>query len=414
MTNKPGEMALKAMKEANNKLVQFKTPNIPQKRKSKMEILNEEQYIEEMGKIIQRDFFPDLEKLKAQNQYLDAVEKNDVIKLRELYAKYSGRRPNDTSDRCESPATFETPIRDPDSIRSNQSKSSTSSKRSNSSQSSKCPSEKHSLDSYLDSYTSEDNNSFQEIIEAADFKLRQKFAVLYEAEKTQAIKMEKVLALPTIEKQFDAIEGSKLVDTWTYTNRNYIMYVPDGVPLTKEEEVEMAKRKMKIIHNNTRLQKNPFDDKQNKETISELAKTQANKLIGRIGVDGDILNGDSSSQVRGFNFVKTPSPCPGVQDSPMMTWGEIEGTPFRLDGSDTPIRPSSIGPSFRIAETSRRENIGLELAEKAGERMRGQKAKAIEAARRNIATPHMRSSMERLATMSPAAKRLASMKFGLK
>lgn len=46
MTNKPGEMALKAMKEANNKLVQFKTPNIPQKRKSKMEILNEEQYIE--------------------------------------------------------------------------------------------------------------------------------------------------------------------------------------------------------------------------------------------------------------------------------------------------------------------------------------------------------------------------------
>lgn len=367
-----------------------------------------------MGKIIQRDFFPDLEKLKAQNQYLDAVEKNDVIKLRELYAKYSGRRPNDASARCESPATFETPIRDPDSIRSNQSKSSTSSKRSNSSQSSKCPSEKHSLDSYLDSYTSEDNNSFQEIIEAADFKLRQKFAVLYDAEKTQAIKMEKVLALPSIEKQFDAIEGSKLVDTWTYTNRNYIMYVPDGVPLTKEEEVEMAKRKMKIIHNNTRLQKNPFDDKQNKETISELAKTQANKLIGRIGVDGDILNSDASSQVRGFNFVKTPSPCPGVQDSPMMTWGEIEGTPFRLDGSDTPIRPSSIGPSFRIAETSRRENIGLELAEKAGERMRGQKAKAIEAARRNIATPHMRSSMERLATMSPAAKRLASMKFGLK
>lgn len=46
MANKPGEMALKAMKESNNKLVQFKTPNIPQKRKSKMKILNEEQYIE--------------------------------------------------------------------------------------------------------------------------------------------------------------------------------------------------------------------------------------------------------------------------------------------------------------------------------------------------------------------------------
>lgn len=46
-----------------------------------------------MGKIIQRDFFPDLEKLKAQHDYLEAVERNDVAKLRELYTKYSGHRP---------------------------------------------------------------------------------------------------------------------------------------------------------------------------------------------------------------------------------------------------------------------------------------------------------------------------------
>lgn len=88
------------------------------------------------------------------------------------------------------------------------------------------------------------------------------------------------------------------------------------------------------------------------------------------------------------------------------------GTPFRLDGSDTPVRPAS-GPSFRINETSRRENIALELAEKAGERMRGQKAKAMEAARRNITSPHIRSSFDRLATMSPAAKRLASARLGI-
>lgn len=46
-----------------------------------------------MSKIIQRDFFPDLDKLKAQNQYLDAVEKNDLSKLREIFAKYSGKTP---------------------------------------------------------------------------------------------------------------------------------------------------------------------------------------------------------------------------------------------------------------------------------------------------------------------------------
>lgn len=56
--------------------------------------------LQELGKIIQKDFFPDLEKLKAQNQYLDAVEKNDVIKLRELYAKYSGKIPSSRRDGC--------------------------------------------------------------------------------------------------------------------------------------------------------------------------------------------------------------------------------------------------------------------------------------------------------------------------
>jgi len=56
--------------------------------------------LQELGKIIQRDFFPDLEKLKAQNDYLDALQNNDVIKIRELYSKYSGRKPSSNRDRC--------------------------------------------------------------------------------------------------------------------------------------------------------------------------------------------------------------------------------------------------------------------------------------------------------------------------
>lgn len=31
-----------------------------------------------------------------------------------------------------------------------------------------------------------------------------------------------------------------------------------------------------------------------------------------------------------------------------MTWGEIESTPFRLDGSDTPITERNHGPSFKV------------------------------------------------------------------
>lgn len=190
------------------------------------------------------------------------------------------------------------------------------------------------------------------------------------------------------------------------------MYVPDGVELTDAEKIEAAKRKQEVSYVNTRLQHNPFDERQSKETITELAKSQAKVLSGKIGVDGNVVDSQIGPNVRGFGFVKTPSPCPGVGESPMMTWGEIEGTPFRLDGSDTPVRPST-GPSFRIVETSRRENLALELAEKASERLRGQKAKAMEVARRNIASPHIRSTLDRMATMSPAAKRLASSHLGI-
>lgn len=122
--DKPGIRALEAMKNLNKTVSIFKIPKIPQKKEDKMKILTEERYIEvwcwngcgknshfvnvcpltlrlqELGKIIQKDFFPDLEKLKAQNQYLDAVEKNDVIKLRELYAKYSGPKPSSRGNGC--------------------------------------------------------------------------------------------------------------------------------------------------------------------------------------------------------------------------------------------------------------------------------------------------------------------------
>lgn len=60
-------------------------------------------------------------------------------------------------------------------------------------------------------------------------------------------------------------------------------------------------------------------------------------LDGKIGVDGKELLKPETPQVAGFSFVRSPSPSPSVVGSPLMTWGEIEGTPFRLDGSDTPL-----------------------------------------------------------------------------
>lgn len=351
-----------------------------------------------MSKIIQRDFFPDLEKLKAQNDYLEAIEKNDFVRLREIYAKYSGRRFQDANG-GESPATFDTPVREPASQRST--KSTTSNK------SEKSISDGHSLDSFLSKYTSEDNESFQEIVESAEQKLHQKFSVLFNAEQLSIENQQNSMALPSIEKQFEAPDPMRKIDTWTYKNKNYIMYVPDGVQLTDQEKMEMANKKQKINHTNTRLAENPFS------ALKSTDKT-AHKHEGKIGLDGKIIESDKPAEVRGFSFVKTPSPCPGESMSPLMTWGEIEGTPFRLDGGDTPFRGGTPGPAFKFSENTRRETIALQLAEKVGEKMRAQKQKAMETAKRNIGSPFIKSSIDRLASMSPAAQKLASAKLGIR
>ena len=42
-------------------------------------------------KILERDFFPDLSKMKAQAEYYEALDKNDLVKLRQLQNKFSKR-----------------------------------------------------------------------------------------------------------------------------------------------------------------------------------------------------------------------------------------------------------------------------------------------------------------------------------
>ncbi|XP_046386530.1 splicing factor ESS-2 homolog isoform X2 [Ischnura elegans] len=418
---KPGEKALATVQKD---VAVFKVPkSIIRKVRQPKKILDEEAYIEEMGKIIQRDFFPDLEKVKAQNEYLDAVEKNDIQKLREIYEKYSsGRRPP-TERYAASPATFETPV----DVRREEGEEvagtapfteNTNPGTSGKSECNDAPNvSKLSLDQYLNAHTSEDNQSFQEIMKNADVKYRQKFSWLYDAEAKCNERKEEMLALPSIQDQAEPYERPLNLDTWTYKNKNYIMFVPDGVQRTAEEEVEMAKLRQEVVHGNTRLAGNPFDEKQNKEVIQELAHSQARAQEGKIGVDGKVVTASDEPTVNGYGFMATPSPAPGVNESPLMTWGEIEGTPFRLDGGDTPrLLHATPGPSFKIPEPPKREKLALKLAEKAGQHHRDRKQKAIEAAWAQLRTPSPRrpgsGSLERLNSMSPAARRLASSQLG--
>ena len=66
----------------------------------------------------------------------------------------------------------------------------------------------------------------------------------------------------------------------------------------------------------------------------------------------------------------------GVDASPLMTWGSIEGTPFRLDGGDTPIAGTP-GPIFKMPEPKKRDQLGIALAEKVSRQHREKRRQAL-------------------------------------
>ncbi|XP_064460819.1 splicing factor ESS-2 homolog [Ornithodoros turicata] len=360
-------------------------------------ILDEDTYTEEVAEIIERDFFPDVPKLKAQNEYLDALEANDIIKLRNLQQKYGGSSSGQRSH-LSTPSTFETPINHvPSTPARTPSASQAQGVEGNSEKSKK----KLSLDAFLARHTSEDNASFSSILQEAQQRHRDKYGWMYKDEAQESAPLARLLSSQ------EPTTASSAPVTWNYTNRNSLMYIPDGV---KEE-----KGPGRIVESaNTRLEAAPFDEGANQEAIAKAASMQAKAQEGRVGVDG---KQKQPSPVHGteYGFVATPSPAPGVGESPLMTWGEVEGTPFLLDG--TPRRTPG-GPQFKIPEPPSRERLALSLADDAARKNRAKRSAALRHVRSSLLSPSLSlsspaSPLGRLNSMSPAARNLASAKLGI-
>nr|CAG4644868.1 EOG090X07SU [Leptodora kindtii] len=335
-------------------LAAFKVPHsVVQRRKKK--VLQEDDYVARMESIIERDFFPDLTDLQARAAYSQAVEDRDVPRIRELYEKMGGGGRVDGSYRS-SPATFETPVRHDRSPSGSTSTSITDSERQR--QQSVLL---QSLDEFLEKHTSEDNESFEEMMDEAKRKHRIKYSWMYDAESTSRLQQEVQLSLPSCERQ--ALDDSKpaLVNSWSYTARNSIMYVPDGAPLTDQERARMQLDKEHIQHCRTRFEASPFDESQSREAVRQAARLQTNSRHGQVDVDGKEIKRTGTPAVNGFNLVRTPSPAPGVDSTPLMTWGEIDSTPFRLDAGDATPLPAGV-TARAMARVRRRKSAAVDSA----------------------------------------------------
>uniref|UniRef100_A0A915LL26 Uncharacterized protein n=1 Tax=Meloidogyne javanica TaxID=6303 RepID=A0A915LL26_MELJA len=441
-------------------------------KKEVRKVLPEAQYLGNLEKIIVRDYFPELPKLKAQAEFIDAVARNDHLKIRELQIRYSTRRtdrrtspsqrPN-TSASLFDPATPLEKIKQEgeeggDKIQGTGNAPYANEEGDNdaflngSNKKKKDSLPKKALDNftvqtYLEKYTSEDNASFEELFELGKKRERVQNAWMYEAEAKHNESLvsrdqpmleaadEQLVAKIGDSQKFGKREGCKLVnfgakkhkivnrlsddqrpinvDNWSYKARNVVLFNHlDEAPLTMQEHIDRAKTSEIHINKKGTRFKNEQQKAPDQVAMARAAFQNVSKIAGHVDVTGKQVGIESKT----IGLVATPTPIP--DESPLMTWGEIEGTPFRLDAPE--IQPHiENAPTFKIPEMPVREKVAAQIAEKIASSYNNKRKLAMNKIQ-EIApkTPKFnascRSGTSRVGTMSPAARTLLNERLGIR
>ena len=179
--------------------------------------------------------------------------------------------------------------------------------------------------------------------------------------------------------------------TWDYKPKNLLMFNPEGgknflgifslsevAPMT-DKEIKLANAgPAKIIsHENTRIRGVGLAVIEKKKDNNRVDLDGNGHFLSpthlRIEVRGLKSSALETPTIGGYSVMLTPSPAPGVDQSPFMTWGAIEGTPLIVE-TETPLRGHS-GPTFKIPETSSREKLVHDLVDQSvrKQKMMGQK-----------------------------------------
>lgn len=395
--------------------------------------------MEALEKIIERDYFPDITKLRDRLDWLEAIKTGDPVVIREAQLKILERRAgtkvtnsHTTGNTSARTTTSHTPgstfVRnftpfDEFDLKTPKTPRFTVPEAKEGNSEGGAVDTSLGLDQFLGRYTSEDNHSFSKVIEKVNKKRKERFGYLNEGvEAIEDVKRDRITdGYGTSYQPPSTLEG------WNYTAKNLLMYHPADrgeVPLTEEERAVRIKAATKEINRgNTRFHGKMMDSRPKDDgTVEVLYTPVAGSTPAPMSLrEEDKLKKYDLDDLRktpnpfylesekkaenGYSFVKTPSPAPGVDESPFITWGEIEGTPLRLDMEDTPldIGGSADGPHYNIPSAPVRDakahSLSREAARKVRERSKMfRKPPLASPVRGGSASPSVR-------TLSPAAQK---------
>lgn len=339
--------------------------------------------------IIARDFFPGLLESKCQQELLDAIEMGDDDRIAIAQRKLAEIRTPAAQRRLGTPREA-TPRQRPASVDRGTGTDSAEKKEA--------PiSTKMSLDKFQSTYTSEDNASFNTLLDKQNEKKREKHPWLWNGNKLpskQQIAQAKVLEDKKLRgliedgsaKHLLASEDTRkaMPETWKSNPLNQLMFMPEGVETpTVSADPRLANLAPKSInHANTRL---PDATTESNIPASPSLSAIHDAISGNPRAGSSVLGGGETPRVRGYGFVSTPSPADLMasrESTPMMP-RERESTP-----SHNP---------FKISSMSRREQLHHRIVDKTARNKRAASQARTPLQVQGGATPR---------AMTPAAARL--------
>lgn len=404
--------------------------------KKNVKVLDEDSYVAAIEKIIERDFFPDIPKLRDRLDWLEAVRSGDPVQIRDAQLKIMERRGRIAAGKSSEGSTrggTKTPgstfVRNftPFELDKTPAGLDSDSGLRKDDEVVEDLDGVLSLDEFFRRYTSEDNESFSKILEKVNRKRKERFGYLTEGEKEGVEAIEDVKRDRITDGYGTSDQPPFTLEGWKYTAKNLLMYHPADngeLQLTDaERDLRVKALTKEITKSNTRFHGKMMDSQQKDDDAVPVLYTQVagGTPVPMSSRDMDKMKKYDLEDLKqtphpfyaesnktadnGYSFVKTPSPAPGADESPFITWGEIEGTPMRLEPEDTPIGigGSGDGPHFRIPSLPTRDEKAHSLSREAARKIRQrtqkyQKPPLPSPSRGGSASPSVR-------TFSPAAQK---------
>ncbi|KAJ5302606.1 hypothetical protein N7476_009405 [Penicillium atrosanguineum] len=388
-------------------------PPAPKRIKRPATVLDEDVYTSALSHIIARDFFPGLLENKAKQEYLDALESNDNEWIKSSKKRLASvmRTPTPGSNarqKTDAGSVAGTPHHMP-------------------SRADETPVVGEAIRLYLEvpdvsnmgllafqaKYTSEDNESFNKVLDKQNTKKREKYAWLWNQNKvpsarqiahhqreakriaaqggnpeTALIKQDDAPALKT-----DLSARPARPDAWNSRPDNSLMFLPSSVEDTHEtlhQKAETASRAgpKRTLYQNTRLldaDAAAAADATNKIPPSPSLSAIQDAIAGRPRLSeseaASAFAGSETPRVNGYAFVDEDESEPEPEAEPA---GSLEADWRLLGSSDSTPNP------FQIGETRKREALHHRMVDRVARNKRAEKA--ARTTKTPVATPRFASS----------------------